>query len=77
MEKIIKAIIMLSPIIAFGILAWYSFKWEKKYKGKSDKELTEMNYFEKKSRNDTLLWLSGLVATILFILLVMKLKILQ
>jgi hypothetical protein len=77
MEKLIKAIIMLSPIIAWSLLVWYSSRWEKKYKDKNYEELVEMNYFKKKMRNDLLLWLSGFVATILFILLFFNLKLLK
>ncbi|OHE55516.1 MAG: hypothetical protein A2Z47_08790 [Thermodesulfovibrio sp. RBG_19FT_COMBO_42_12] len=77
MEKLIKAIIMLSPIIAWSLLVWYSSKWEKKYKDKKYEELVEMNYFKKKMRNDLLLWLSGFIATILFILLFVNLKLLK
>lgn len=77
MEKLIKAIIMLSPIIAWSLLVWYSSKWEKKYKDKNYEELVEMNYFKKKMRNDLLLWLSGFVATILLILLFVNLKLLK
>ena len=69
--------IMLSPIIAWSLLVWYSSKWEKKYKGKSHEELIEMDYFRKKTRNDVLLWLSGFVATILLILLFVKSKLLK
>jgi hypothetical protein len=74
MKNLIKAIIILSPIIAWSILVWYSSKWEKKYKGKKYEELVEMNYFKKKTRNDLLLWLSGFIATILLMLLFLKLK---
>ncbi len=77
MEKLIKAIIMLSPIIAWSLLVWYSSKWEKKYKDKKYEELVEMNYFKKKMRNDLLLWLSGFIATILFILLFVNLKLIK
>ena len=56
------------------MLVWYSFKWEKKYKDKKHEELIEMNYFEKKKRNDLLLWLSGLIANILFIALLVILR---
>ena len=68
---------MLSPIIAWSLLVWYSSKWEKKYKDKKYEELVEMNYFKKKMRNDLLLWLSGFIATILFILLFVNLKLLK
>ncbi len=68
---------MLSPIIAWSLLVWYSSKWEKKYKDKNYEELVEMNYFKKKMRNDLLLWLSGFVATILLILLFVNLKLLK
>jgi hypothetical protein len=74
MKNLIKAIIILSPIIAWTILVWYSSKWEKRYKGKKHEELVEMNYFRKKTRNDLLLWLSGFIATLLLMLLFMKLK---
>jgi hypothetical protein len=74
MKNLIKAIVILSPIIAWSILVWYSSKWEKKYKGKKYEELIEMNYFKKKTRNDLLLWLSGFIATILLMLLFVKLK---
>lgn len=77
MEKLIKTIIFLSPIMAWSLLVWYSFKWEKKYKGKNYEELIEMNYFKKKTRNDMLLWLSGFVATILLMLLFVNLKLLK
>ena len=43
--------------------------WEKQYKGKKQEELVAMNYFKKKKRNDLLLWLSGFIATIVFMLL--------
>jgi hypothetical protein len=74
MQNLIKAIILLSPIIAWSMLVWYSFKWEKKYKDKKHEELIEINYFEEKKRNDLLLWLSGLIATILFIALLVILR---
>ena len=74
MYNLIKVIILSSPIIAWIMLVWYSFKWEKKYKDKKHEELIEMNYFEKKKRNDLLLWLSGLIATILFIALLVILR---
>jgi len=74
MQNLIKAIILLSPIIAWSMLVWYSFKWEKKYKDKKHEELIEMNYFEEKKRNDLLLWLSGFIATILFIALLVILR---
>lgn len=77
MEKLIKAIIMLSPIIAWSLLVWYSSKWEKRYKDKNYEELVEMDYFKKKMRNDLLLWLSGFIATILWILLFANLKLLK
>jgi hypothetical protein len=51
------------------ILVWYSFKWDKQYKGKKPEELVAMNYSKKKKRNDLLLWLSGFIATIVFMLL--------
>jgi len=77
LEKLIKAIIMLSPIIAWSLLVWYSSRWEKKYKGKKYEELVEMDYFRKKTRNDVLLWLSGFLATILLILLFVKSNLLK
>jgi hypothetical protein len=73
METLFKTIIFLSPIIVWSILVWYSFKWEKKYKGKKPEELAAMNYFKKKVRYDLLLWFSGLVATIIFMVLLTKL----
>jgi len=73
MKDLIKAIILLSPVIAWSILVWYSFKWEKKFKGKKHEELIAMNYFKKKARNDMLLWLSGFIATILFMVLLVEL----
>ena len=69
MEKLFKIVILLSPIIVWSMLVWYSFKWEKQYKGKKQEELVAMNYFKKKTRNDLLLWLSGFIATIVFMLL--------
>jgi len=72
METLFKTIILLSPILVWSILVWYSFKWEKQYKGKKPDELVSMNYFKKKKRNDLLLWLSGFVATIVFMLLLAK-----
>jgi hypothetical protein len=72
MENAFKMAILLSPIIVWSILVWYSFKWEKQYKGKTQEELIAMNYFKKKKRNDLLLWLSGFIATILFMLLLAK-----
>jgi len=69
MEKLFKMVILLSPIIVWSLLVWYSFKWEKQYKGKKQEELVAMNYFKKKKRNDLLLWLSGFIATIVFMLL--------
>ncbi len=74
MKDSVKAIILLLPIIAWSILVWYSFKWEKKFKGKKPEALIEMNYFKKKRRNDLLLWLSGFMATIIFIVLLVKLR---
>ena len=73
METICKTIILLSPIIVWSILVWYSFKWERHYKGKKPEELVAMNYFKKKTRNDLLLWLSGFIATIIFMLLLARL----
>ena len=73
MEKLFKTIILFSPIIVWSILVWYSFKWEKHYKGKKPEELAAMNYFKKKTRNDLLLWLSGFIATIIFMLLLARL----
>ena len=72
MEKLFKTIILLSPIIVWSILVWYSFKWEKQYKEKKPEELVAMNYFKKKTRNDLLLWLSGFIATIIFMLFLAK-----
>jgi len=73
METIFKTIILLSPIIVWSILVWYSFKWERHYKAKKPEELVAMNYFKKKTRNDLLLWLSGFIATIIFMLLLARL----
>ncbi len=73
MKDLIKAIILLSPVIAWSLLVWYSFKWEKKFKGKKHEELIAMDYFKKKTRYDLLLWLSGFIATILFMLFLVKL----
>jgi hypothetical protein len=72
METLIKAFFLLSPIIVWSILVWYSFKWEKHYKGRSPEELAAMNYYKKKKRNDLLLWLSGFIATIIFMLLLAR-----
>jgi hypothetical protein len=72
-NDLIKAIILLSPIIVWSILVRYSFKWEKNYKGKKPEELVAMNYYKKKKRNDLLLWFSGFVATIIFMVLLTKL----
>lgn len=73
MKNFFKAIIFLSPIIVWSLLVWYSFKWEKKFKGKGPEELNKMNYFNKKRRNDFLLWLSGFIATIIFMMFLVKL----
>jgi len=72
MEMLFKTIILLSPIIVWCILVWYSFKWERRYKGKTAEELKAMQYFKKKTRNDLLLWLSGFIATIIFMLLLIN-----
>jgi hypothetical protein len=77
LEKLIKAIILMSPIIGWSLLVWCSSRWEKKYKGKGYEELIEMDYFRKKTRNDLLLWLSGFAATIIFILLFANSKLLK
>jgi|GEM_PF-1989006 len=69
MVSILKTFILLSPVIVWCILVWYSFKWEKRYKGKTAEELNAMHYFKKKARNDILLWLSGFIATIIFMLI--------
>ena len=73
METIFNTIILLSPIIVWSMLVWYSFKWERRYKRKKQEELVAMNYFKKKTRNDLLLWLSGFIATIIFMLLLARL----
>jgi len=72
METLFKTIILLSPIIVWGILVWYSYKWEKRYKGKTAEELNAMHYFKKKTRNDLLLWLSGFISTIIFMLILVN-----
>ena len=73
MNDLVKTIILFSPIGAWSILVWYSFKWEKRYKGKKPEELNNMNYFKKKKRNDLLLWLSGFIATIIFMMILVQL----
>ena len=72
MNALFKTIILLSPVIVWSILVWYSFKWEKRYKGKTAEELNAMQYFKKKTRYDLLLWLSGFIATIIFMVILVN-----
>jgi len=72
MGSLFKTFILLLPIIVWTILVWYSFKWEKRYKGKTAEELNAMCYFKKKTRNDLLLWLSGFIATIIFMVILVN-----
>ena len=72
MNALFKTVILLSPIMVWSILVWYSFKWEKRYKGKTAEELNAMQYFKKKTRYDLLLWLSGFIATIIFMVILVN-----
>jgi hypothetical protein len=71
--KVVRALILFSPVIAWSLCIWLVAIWEKKYKSKKVEELERLNFFRKKSLINLLLWLGGFIATILFAILWAKL----
>ena len=58
----VKLLIILSPVIFWGILIWRVEKWDRQFRDMPAEELRRRGYYHKKRILTFLLWASSFVA---------------